>query len=178
MAKKCPPGFICFDNITLLFLVVVFSVILYYYLNYIKKISTTTNVDSNSKNLKNNTVYITRVDNSNVPRFSNIPTLPVYTQGREFVYRQVGILTRLNGPDTILPLYGRIINTSRDKWQYYTMNDSNNSVRLPISVNGKNGNDEYGVDEIYNGDTVYVEGYNDIFKATIYENNRFNYIPF
>jgi hypothetical protein len=58
------------------------------------------------------------------------------------------------------------------------MNDSNNSVRLPISVNGKSGNDEYGVDEIYNGDTVYVEGYNDIFKATIYKNNNFNYVPF
>jgi hypothetical protein len=172
MAKKCPPGFICFENITLIFIVIVLSVILYYYLKYIKKISTITPIDSNNKDLKHNTVYITRVDNS------NLPTYPVYTQEREFVYRQVGILTRVNGPDTMLPLYGRMINTSRDKWQYYTMNDSNNSIRLPISVNGRSGSDEYGVDEIYNGDTVYVEGYNDIFKATIYKNNRFNYVPF
>lgn len=176
MAKKCPPGFICFENITLIFIVVVLSIILYYYLINIRKITDKTTVNQSDK------IYITKLDNSNISRLpiynSNVPRLPVYTQGREFVYRQVGILTRLNGPDTILPLYGRIINTSRDKWQYYTMNDSNNSVRLPISVNGKSGNDEYGVDEIYNGDTVYVEGYNDIFKATIYENNRFNYIPF
>ena len=176
MAKKCPPGFICFENITLISIVIVLSVILYYYLSNIRKIADKTTVNQSDK------IYITKLDNSNISRLpiynSNIPRLPVYTQGREFVYRQVGILTRLNGPDTILPLYGRIINTSRDKWQYYTMNDSNNSVRLPISVNGKSGNDEYGVDEIYNGDTVYVEGYNDIFKATIYENNRFNYIPF
>ena len=58
------------------------------------------------------------------------------------------------------------------------MNDSNNQVRLPINVNGKSGSDEYGVDELSNGDTIYVQGYNDIFKVTIYENNRFTYIPF
>ena len=32
-------------------------------------------------------------------------------------------------------------------------------------------------DEIYIGDVVYVEGYNDTFEYTIYENGSFQYIP-
>jgi sortase (surface protein transpeptidase) len=34
-----------------------------------------------------------------------------------------------------------------------------------------------GCDEVYNGDTVYVEGYNETFRATIYENALYSYIP-
>ena len=37
---------------------------------------------------------------------------------------------------------------------------------------------EYGCDELMSGDTVYVEGYNDAFKVTIYENSQPRYIPF
>ena len=58
------------------------------------------------------------------------------------------------------------------------MTDNNNIVKLPISVNGKSGSDEYGVDELYSNDTVYVEGYDDVFKATIYKNNNYYYSPF
>ena len=32
-------------------------------------------------------------------------------------------------------------------------------------------------DELTSGDTVYVEGYNDAFKVTIYENSQPRYIP-
>ena len=78
----------------------------------------------------------------------------------------------------ILPLMGRSLITNRDKWQFYTMSDTNNSVKLPVSNRGKSCTNEYGCDNIYNGDTVYVEGYNDAFKATVYENNNIRYIPY
>ena len=131
---------------------------------------------------KEETVYnTTNVELPNIIRSSthtvNAP-VTINTQRMEIDYKQIGILTRVNNKETILPLYGRMVNTSRVKWQYYTMNDSNNQVRLPINVNGKSGSDEYGVDELSNGDAIYVQGYNDIFKVTIYENNRFTYIPF
>jgi hypothetical protein len=51
-------------------------------------------------------------------------------------------------------------------------------VKLPVSVNGRSGLIEYGVDKIYNGDTIYVEGYEQAFKATIYENDTIRYMPF
>jgi len=85
-------------------------------------------------------------------------------------YRQVGLLTRINGKETILPLMGRPLLKNRDKWQFYTMSDKNNSVKLPISFKKKSCTGEYGCDNIYNGDTVYVEGYKDAFQATIYDN--------
>jgi hypothetical protein len=78
----------------------------------------------------------------------------------------------------ILPLMGRKHMSGRDKWQFYTISGSGNlNTKLPISVNGKSCTGEYGCDDIYNGDIVYVEGYNDTFKATIYENNQFQYLP-
>jgi len=94
-------------------------------------------------------------------------------------YRQIGILTPLNGTtnNNILPLMGRPLFTSRQKWQYYTISNQHNNVKLPISVKGKSALNDYGVDEVYNGDTVYVEGYNDAFKTTVYESSTIKYLP-
>ncbi len=103
----------------------------------------------------------------------------VSTQGvDDSKYRQVGILTRLNGSDeTILPLMGRPLFTRRDKWNFYTLNDKNNMIKLPVTVKGRSGTDEYGCDNLYNGDTVYVEGYNSAFKVTVYDNQVMRYLP-
>ena len=101
----------------------------------------------------------------------------VPTQGYDTSYRQVGILTRSDGREQILPLMGRPLITNRDKWQFYALSDQNNQIKLPVSKGGKSCTAEYGCDNVYNGDTVYVEGYNDAFKATIYDNQVMRYIP-
>jgi hypothetical protein len=95
-------------------------------------------------------------------------------------YRQMGILTPLNGPnkDNILALMGRPLFVNRQKFQYYTISNQHNNVKLPIIFKKKNGLNDYGVDQIYNGDVVYVEGYQHSFKATIYENDTIRYLPF
>lgn len=114
--------------------------------------------------------------NLSVPRIPiNISTSAVDTN-----YRQVGILTPMKKKhlEKILPLMGRPLFTRRDLWQYYSMSDSNNSVKLPIIVNGKSATNEYGVNQIYNGTKVFVEGYNEPFKVTIYDNDVIKYIPF
>jgi hypothetical protein len=105
------------------------------------------------------------------------------TRGTNMNYSQIGILTRTNhaknGNEMILPLMGRKNTSRRDKWQYYTMTTTGNmNTKLPVSSNGRSCTSEYGCDEISNGDIVYVEGYNDTFKATVYENSLFSYIPF
>lgn len=98
-------------------------------------------------------------------------------------YRQLGILTKnaKGGNPLILPLMGRSLRNGRDKWQYYTMANTAGAAintKLPVSVNGRSCSGEYGCDNISNGDTVYVEGFNDTFKVTIYENGLLSYIPF
>jgi hypothetical protein len=107
-----------------------------------------------------------------MPMAAGVP-INIRTQGPPINtnYRQVGLLTRINGKETILPLMGRPLQRNRDKWQFYTMSDKNNSVKLPISFKKKSCTGEYGCDNIYNGDTVYVEGYKDAFQATIYDND-------
>ena len=108
---------------------------------------------------------------------SGIP-INVRTQGVDSDYRQVGILTRINGQEMILPLMGRPLIAGRDTWNFYTMSDNNSMIKLPITFKNKNCSGEYGCDNISNGDTVYVEGYNDAFKVTMYENNTMRYIPY
>lgn len=100
----------------------------------------------------------------------------IRTQGVDAAYRQVGILTSQNSKEQILALMGRPLITNRDQWQYYTMSERNN-IKLPVSVKGKSCMNQYGCDKIYDGDTVYVEGYGNIFRATIYDNDVLRYIP-
>lgn len=95
-------------------------------------------------------------------------------------YRQLGILTPSNGSskDSIVPLMGRPLFTNRDKWQYYSTSNQHNNVKLPVSRAGKSCTNEYGCDKLYNGDTVYIEGVNETYRVTMYDNDTIKYLPF
>jgi hypothetical protein len=103
----------------------------------------------------------------------------VSTTAVESTFRQVGILTPLNGvsKDSILPLMGKILFARRDLWNYYTISNQHNNVKLPVSVKGRSALNENGVDKVFDGDTVYVDGLNQPFKATIYDNTIMRYLP-
>ena len=166
MAKQCPPGVICVENVTFLFFIIIAFICFVLYYVY--------------KNNKPQQIVIQPQINATPPPQNETRGLPINIQtnpGRTS-YEQNGILTRVNGPETILPLMGRQLQTNRNKWQYYTMSDTNNSIRLPISFNGKSCTDDYGCEELTNGDTVYVEGYSDAFKVTVYEKSNMQYIPY
>ena len=105
-------------------------------------------------------------------QFFNIPT---NIGAIDSNYRQVGILTPLNYPNRILPLMGRPLFTNRDKWQFYTFSDNN--IKLPMVYQGKSCTNEYGCNNLYNNDMVYVEGYKEGFKVTTYDNDTIKYIP-
>ena len=192
MAKRCPPGVICIENITVIFLISIFVIVAIYYFSIQKK---------NLKQPKQ--IIIREIVNNNIPNpqrnvLLNPFTPPlrdggffppttgdprgipinIKTRGYDDHFRQVGLLTRINGPETILPLMGRPLHSNRNKWQFYTMSDKNNSVKLPVSRNGKSCTNEYGCNDLFNGDTIYTEGYNDAFKVTIYDNYLPRYIPF
>lgn len=104
-------------------------------------------------------------------------------------YQQIGLLTKAEsrgkGSSTnsssdpvIMPIMGKPLFTNRDKWLFYAISDKNNAMKLPIIIKGRNALSEIGVDNVYTGDTVYVQGYNDEFKVTLYENATPQYIPF
>lgn len=110
------------------------------------------------------------------------------TRGYSQEYTQLGILTRERANRTedtsfrdnmILPLMGRRAMNGRDAYQYYTMSNTGAvNTKLPVRIRGKNCINEYGCNELTSGDIATVEGYNETFKATIYENGSFGYIPY
>jgi hypothetical protein len=202
MGKKCVPGLICIENMTLFVLVIIIMLLVYIWYNHQRNLTQRINGQSEKIVLVNtssnipqmvpiasrqdifNDPYVPPSRNSVIyPRDSgDIRGIPVnvQTRGVSNDYQQMGILTRSNHIDgeMILPLMGRKHMTGRDKWQYYTISGTGNlNTKLPVSVNGRSCTSEYGCDDIYNGDMVYVEGYNDTFRATMYENNQFQYIP-
>ena len=190
MPRRCPKGTICIENMTFIFLIVLSTLAIIYYLN-----------NQRSRPMPPTNIIIQKPPKQPPPPLLQRPSvllnpyapplrdttffrssfgipINVQTRGLDTAYRQVGILTRINGVETILPIMGRPLHVNRNKWQYYSMSDKNNSVKLPISRNGKSCTNEYGCDSLYNGDSVYVEGYNDAFKVTMYDNDRPQYIPF
>ena len=202
MSKKCLPGVICIENITLLFIIafVLFTVYFFYYFNN-KPQPIIINQQNSEEQISRNGLFprpsytFSNIDNDVLLNPYSAPLrdervyqashdvrggipINISTQSVDTNYRQVGILTRENGNETILPLMGRPLYTSRDKWQFYTISDKNNSLKLPVTSKGKSCTNEYGCDDLYNGDTVYVEGYNDVFKVTLYDNAVMKYIPF
>ena len=203
MPRRCPPGVFCIENMTIVFICVIFIIIgVCIYSN--RPLSTLPTSSNSADHIRNNILVmpppqseLNRGNGNDVffdiykaplrdDRFftagsdvRGVIPINVSTQGVDDAkYRQVGILTRLNGNDeTILPLMGRPLFTRRDKWNFYTLNDKNNMIKLPVTVKGRSGTDEYGCDNVYNGDTVYVEGYNGAFKVTAYDNQVMRYLP-
>jgi hypothetical protein len=220
MAKKCPPGVICFENITLVIFLFIAGFIIYLaYYNFNKD---SPNQGSHAHPHAHGGGFLDLIPsfgsgytrgpadvllNPYTPPLRddrlfhphgatnpldiamggamggdirgsvsipiNVPTRSVNSE-----YRQVGILTRVNGQETILSLMGRPLFPNRDRWQFYTMSDKNHSVKLPVTHKRRSCTCEQGCDNIYNGDTVYVEGYNDAFKATIYDTALQYSMPF
>lgn len=185
--RKCPDGVFCVEHCSVFFVILCLSVFAYFFfLSNLKHHSET----SAKQNIIVNNRETTPV--WNVPNMLN-PFAPPLRDERYLVpinvstnigavdtqYRQVGILNSLNTKSAILALMGRPIFTNRDKWQYYTnSNDGNVGIKLPVSRSGRSCTNEYGCDKLYNGDTVYIEGINEAYRVTLYDNDTMRYLPF
>lgn len=199
--KRCPPGVICLENATMMFLVICIIAIGYFLYTRMKQpVMIQNNRVSRNDGSRNDSIRNDRNDGLRntedvllnpyspplnderyFPNGLGIRGLPinVSTTAVESTFRQVGILTPLNGvsKDSILPLMGKILFARRDLWNYYTISNQHNNVKLPVSVKGRSALNENGVDKVFDGDTVYVDGLNQPFKATIYDNTIMRYLP-
>ena len=129
MARKCPPGVICIENVTITFLICALVVILlyFYYSGFSPNNSTVivnrefvqspnqafprwnvTATDAPRDVLMNPYSPPLKLDRFMPPMISTIDPrgvpINVKTRGFDDAYRQVGLLTRENGRETILPL--------------------------------------------------------------------------
>jgi hypothetical protein len=204
--KKCPPGVICIENVTLVVAIILVTVAIYFFYNRY------------APQKKDKIIIQNQIPPPPPPMggmgvfpnpgysFSNLPgdvllnpyeppykdEMYMFPPGRVPInvptnvgavnvgYRQYGILKPVRGStkDNILPLMGRPVNTSRQKYQYYTISNQHNNVKLPIIVRGRSGTTEYGVDELFSGERVLVEGDKTPYEVVIYDNDSVRYIPF
>jgi hypothetical protein len=202
--KKCPPGVICVENFSMVIIVIFMIIIIYLvYANIFKQNIHITNQASekvvvNQERENGRSLLIPNYPYNNFPENVLLnPLVPPLSDERYFVravpinvptnigaveteYRQLGILTPVNGKskDNILPLMGRPLFVRRSLWNYYTISNQHNNVKLPILVKGRSALSENGVDQLYDRDTVYIEGANEAYKVTIYDNSTIRYIPY
>lgn len=197
--KKCPPGVICIENYSMFFITIcVLSLMYILYTTVFKQSIVVNNTLSETKPREKAENWIPSWPYTNLPSDPLLnPYAPPLRDERYFVpagmvpmnvstnigavdapYRQLGILTATNSKGSIIPLMGRPLFTNRDKWQYYTMSDQNNSIKLPVSRSGRSCTNEYGCDKLYNGDTVYIEGLNEPYRVTVYDNDTIKYLPY
>jgi len=202
IGKKCIPGLFCIENMTMFLLFVLLIIVIYMYYSQIVKVNSTTStfpisqpvviippiadvappalIATSARNDPLHSDYAPPLKIEGGGQMSYGVPINIKTRGYEGNYSQLGILTKDSGSDAmILPLMGRRSSSGRDKYQYYTMTNTagNINTKLPVSVKGRSCTSDMGCDEVYNGDTVYVEGYNETFRATIYENALYSYIP-
>lgn len=197
--KKCPPGVICLENVTLIIIITCFFLL--FYLIYTtsgknvvsEKIVINNDAQRNNNNDWNYPPNDPLINPYNPPLsderyfISGLPprgTVPINVSTNigavDTIYRQIGILTPVIGStkDNILPLMGRPLFVNRDMWNYYTTSNQYNNVKLPLSKRGRSCTNEYGCDRLYTNDTVDVEGLNAKYKVTIYDNTIMKYLPF
>lgn len=201
MVKKCPPGVICIENVSMFFLAIILFIafyLIYVFMMKHKQYNIPPQIQSQkiviqddrtsgfgfgNDVLMNPYVPPLRDERYFVP--TNRPIMPINISTSvtaiDTNYRQVGLLTPVgssSGQDKILPLMGRPLLTNRSMWQYYSMSDQNNSVKLPIRKGGRSCTNENGCNEMMSGESVFVEGYNQAFKVTLYDNDSIRYIPY
>ena len=200
--KKCPQGVICVENYSMFFIVTCLLAMAFAVYTTVLKQSVVVNNSPSEKIIIKDSVRenglggwfpswpYTNLDPLTNPyspplrdeRYVMPSRVPINVSTNvgavDTTYRQVGIMTASNAKAKIIPLMGRPLFTNRDKWQYYTMSDQLNSMKLPISRNGKSCTNEYGCDKLFNGDTVFIEGLNEPYKVTLYDNDTIRYLPF
>ena len=200
---KCAPGVICIENITMLYIIILASILLiivYYHSNSFRKNKTMYSMSFSNSNENDSIFPRANYGYSNVKNdillnpyegptkdtrlFPNLNInslkmpINIETQSVDTNYRQIGILTRMdNTKEMILPLMGRPLITHRDKWNFYTIGE-NNMIKIPIVHKGVNCTSSLGCNDLYSGDIIKIEGYNSDFKVTLYENNTLKYIPY
>jgi hypothetical protein len=193
MAKKCPRGFVCTDWNTIFLYVLVAAMIVggaWFFLNRV------TPPPAILREQKPTVIVVPSAAPQPPPFHTSVRpdlypepvqrlgfgTLPALaSRGPSQPYQQIGLLTGEGGssgaaaPDrTVLPLYGRELDSRRGKWNYYTRTDGHNPVQVPVRVKNRVCDDDVaGCDELYSDDSVYVPVLGRSFNATVYKKSLF-----
>ena len=195
MVKKCPPGVLCMDwnlvTLAVVILVAIVGAVVYFGIVH-RPTGLAAHVGQNSgQNSSQNS------SQNSGPKIYVVNAPPQIPEERGFLgirspvtmatragsdrYQQIGILTGSGGssgsaaPDrTILPLFGRELDSRRGKWNYFTRTDGNNPVQVPVRYRNRVCDDEMvGCEEVSSDDQVHVPSLGRSFAATVYRRSIF-----
>jgi hypothetical protein len=198
MAKKCPTGFICTDSTTIWLVAVLVIVFLGSAMYFGPKAMEGLTVRSEPVALPPQ-IYVVQTPPQMPPAMAplqqnvrpdiypepvrryDVGVPSIASRGPLGPIQQVGILTAEGGssssaaPDrTILPLYGREMDSRRSRWNYYTRTDGSNPVQVPVRYRNRICDDDTnGCEEVSNGDDVHVPALGRSFKSTVYRKSLF-----
>jgi len=174
MRRKCQPGIICLQNGTMIGLAIVFAVIVYYATVYLQQQQQQQQQQQSNAIEEDKIVqpiYVTPINvQTNVGAVNTsfeqvgILTLQYKRQDRE----KEGKRERERKREGKRERESRPLFVNRDKWQYYSMSDQFNAVRLPLRVRGRSCMNEYGCDRLCDGDIVYVDAYDAPYRCSLY----------
>ncbi len=200
----CPINTFCFDKNTFLLVVIAGIVLITHYIGRIdnKLIDMEKNIEYSELKMKNKlNKYATRLDKPLIDsrktslfndRIDNPLAAPersystrrvpinIATQGEPTGFQQVGILIQQDGTgnnQTKLPLYGEQIYPRSREWRYYVGSDNYQSVKLGLSYQGRDSMDRHGIQELYDGSIVDVQGYDSKFVVSMYKLDTPKYLP-
>lgn len=187
--KKCPPGVICLENITIVLILIVTAIVCWLiYTNMQRRPAFAYDpIGAQPSGPPMNPIGFADMaafgPDSRNGWPVNVSTRPMSIGSGEFA--DCGVLLPNSDGGDVLPLLGRQL-PNRQKWQYYCISNQRNGVRLQLYV-GDNGNgrrghgnrnamQENGVDEIYDGDKVTVQGKGP-YRVQMYD-NAVAYLPY
>lgn len=195
--SRCPPGFVCTDNSTLwlvLLLVAVAAAAAFWFSPMLLRSPTEEKeprvivIQQPQPQITERPLYSDMQQQLRpdlypepVQRYGFPGIVGLASRGPVGPIQQVGILTAEGGssssaaPDrTILPLFGRELDSRRSRWNYYTRTDGSNPVQVPVRVQNRVCDDDTnGCNELYSDDTVHVPALGRSFKATVYRKTLF-----
>lgn len=193
MPRQCPPGMICFPNsfgiislpsmILILIVLVVAGLVVWVLRN-----QAPVSILMPEQRLQRNQIPVevnVHAEGTGDDRYSRAPeaerdwitgpdltrmsgSLPfnIATQGIPESYQSMGIVKTSDGK--LLPLYGRRSVSSRDRYNYYTRTDTYNPIPIPVTIKGRDCQDQVGCPELYDGDKVKLSATDQTGEVTIY----------
>ena len=173
------------NNINLTIIIVLLSILLafYFILFNITEMKNITKMLANLQKQDSSVIVKTGEESKEDPPLRDNRDfrreINISTRGEVIGYQQLGILTSIDeGDKKIIPLMGKKLYQSSDRWQYFTQTDDFHTIKIPLTYQGRNCMDVHnGCRELFDGDQVTIPELERTFEVKLYEFNLPRYIP-
>ena len=192
MPARCPPGMICYPNhfsmfswstLSLIVILILTVGLVTWSYRSLPAMVPLNSVLASMRSQEQQPVYV-NVERGGDDRYTRSPeperdwyTRPdirgvggppfnIATQGLPESYQSMGMIKKSDG--TLLPLYGRRSVSSRERYNYYTRTDTYNPIPMPVTIRGRDCQDQVGCPELYDGDRVNILPTKESAEVTIY----------